>query len=53
MVAGPIILVFAIVVFLPIMFFVTGLIVAMIYGWLFPDYIDGANEGSELIELNQ
>jgi hypothetical protein len=51
--AGPIILAVVIVVILPIMFFVTGLAIAMLYGWLFPDYVDAQNEGSELIELNQ
>ena len=53
MVAGPIILAVVIVLVLPVIFFVTGLAVAMIYSWLFPEYIDSANEGSELIELNQ
>ena len=53
MIAGPIIIIVVLVVILPVIFFVTGLVVAMIYGWLFPEYIDGVNEGSELIELNR
>jgi hypothetical protein len=51
--AGPIILAVVMVFVLPVAFFATGLVVAMIYSKLFPDYIDAANEGSELIELNQ
>ena len=53
MLAGPIVLAVVIVFVLPVIFFVTGLGIAMLYGWLFPDYIDAQNEGSELIELNQ
>ena len=53
MLLGPILLAVGIVLILPVIFFVTGLVVAMIYSWLFPEYIDAANEGSELIELNQ
>ena len=52
MVAGPIILAVVIVLILPIIFFVTGLAVAGIYSYLFPEYIDDVHEGSEFIELN-
>ena len=53
MIAGPIVLAIVLVVVLPVAFLLTGLVIAMIYGWIFPDYIDAENEGSELIELNQ
>ena len=53
MVAGPLILAFVIVFVLPFSFFMIGLAVAATYSWLFPEYIDDVNEGSELIELNQ
>jgi hypothetical protein len=52
-VLGPILLVIALVLVLPVIFFATGLVIAGIYSWLFPEYIDTTNEGSELIELNQ
>jgi hypothetical protein len=52
-IAGPIVLAIVLVVVLPVAFLLTGLVIAMIYGWIFPDYIDAENEGSELIELNQ
>ena len=51
--AGPILLAIAIVLVLPFSFFMIGLGVAALYGYLFPDYIDEVNAGSELIELNQ
>jgi hypothetical protein len=51
--AGPIVLAVVLVVVLPVIFLLTGLVIAMVYGFLFPDYIDAENEGSELIELNQ
>ena len=53
MLAGPIVLAVVMVLVLPVIFMVTGLLIAMLYGWLFPDYIDAENEGSEFIELNQ
>ena len=53
LVLGPILLAVVIVIVLPISFFIIGGGVAALYGYLFPDYIDEVNAGSELIELNQ
>ena len=53
MLAGPIIIVVVLVVVLPVLFMLTGLVVATIYGLLLPDTIDAEHEDSELIPLNQ
>jgi hypothetical protein len=50
---GPIILAVILVVVLPVVFLLTGLIVAAIYGLLLPDAVEAEHEDSELIPLNQ
>jgi hypothetical protein len=51
-VAGPILIVIAVVFVLPPMFLAGGLVFSAILGWLFTEEAEVTHPGSELIELN-
>jgi hypothetical protein len=51
-VAGPIIVVVAVVFVLPAVVLAGGMIVSALLGWLLTEYGEATHEGSELIELN-
>ena len=50
--AGPILLVIAIVLVLPPLFLITGMLFCAILGWLLVDNGEETHAGSELIDLN-
>ena len=52
-VLGAIIVAVIIVIVLPVTFFVTGAVVAVILGWTLKDNGEATHEGSEYIELNR
>ncbi len=49
---GPVLIVIALVVLLPVGTLVGGAVLAMILGWLLKTDVDQEHEGSELLELN-
>lgn len=51
--AGPIVIVVFLVVFIPVMVIMSGAVMAAILGWGVKDDVDEAYEGSELIALNR
>jgi hypothetical protein len=51
-VAGPILLVIAIVFVLPPLFLAGGLVFSALLGWLFTEEAEATHPGSELIDLN-
>jgi hypothetical protein len=51
-VLGAIILAVILVVVLPVLFLLTGTVLAVIQGWLLKEQADDNHEGSELIATN-
>ncbi|HEY2302192.1 MAG TPA: hypothetical protein VGH66_09875 [Acidimicrobiales bacterium] len=49
---GAIILAVILVVVLPVLFLLTGTVLAVIQGWLLKEQADDSHEGSELIATN-
>jgi len=52
-VIGGVLVVIAIVIALPMSFFMLGAIFSAIIGWLLKDNGEASHEGSELIQLNR
>ena len=50
--AGPVLIVVALVLVLPISVLLSGAVLAGILGWLLKSEVDAEHEGSELLELN-
>jgi hypothetical protein len=52
-VIGPILVIIAIVVFIPVSVMMSGAAVSGVMGWLLKDDAEDRYEGSELIDLNR
>ena len=50
---GPIVIIIAIVVFIPVSIMMSGAAVSGIMGWLLKDDAEDRYEGSELVDLNR
>ncbi len=50
--AGPVLIVIALVLVLPISVLLGGAVLAGLLGWLLKSEVDAEHEGSELLELN-
>ena len=50
--AGPVLIVFALVLVLPVAVLLGGAVLAGLLGWLLKSEVDAEHEGSELLELN-
>lgn len=50
--AGPVLIVIALLVLLPVGTLVGGAVLSLILGWLVKTEVDQEHEGSELLELN-
>ncbi|MCB1004746.1 MAG: hypothetical protein KDB35_11250 [Acidimicrobiales bacterium] len=50
--AGPVLIVLALVLVLPISVLLSGAVLAGLLGWLVKSEVDAEHEGSELLELN-
>ena len=50
---GPVLVVLAVAVVIPVSLMMSGAIVAAVMGWLLKDDAETRNAGSELIDLNR
>lgn len=50
--AGPVLIVIALVLVLPISVLLSGAVLAGLLGWSIKSEVDAEHEGSELLELN-
>lgn len=50
---GPVLVIIAIVIVIPVSVMMSGAAVSGVLGWLLKDDVEANHEGSELIELNR